>query len=195
LLESLQSRFPLDPWTRPPATTVGPKPDVPALGALLEQYGGASFGNGIYRIMRPADLDRWRNRVELGFPAFVNRIVCFGFDWLGCVFALDLKSQEDGKHGLLLFEPGSGDALEIPGNLESFHDAGLLEFGEAALAIDFHREWLGSGGAVPKFDQCIGYKVPLFLGGADEIGNLSVADIDVYWNMSVQLLEKTKSQR
>ena len=37
------------------------------------------------------------------------------------------------------------------------------------------------------FDQCAGYKVPLFLGGEDSIHNLELSDIEVYWSLMAQL--------
>ncbi|CAE6797130.1 hypothetical protein R75461_05007 [Paraburkholderia nemoris] len=36
--------------------------------------------------------------------------------------------------------------------------------------------------------QCVGYKRPLFLGGADELHNLELTDLDVYWTLSSQMI-------
>jgi hypothetical protein len=108
------------------------------------------------------------------------------------VFALDNKRMEDDQASVLMFEIGTGQVLEIPSNLESFHERGLMEFGEAALAISFHEKWLNTGGAAPHYDQCIGYKMPLFLGGKDEVENLETSDIDVYWHLIGQLVRKAK---
>ncbi|WP_249150602.1 T6SS immunity protein Tdi1 domain-containing protein [Bradyrhizobium sp. JYMT SZCCT0180] len=92
-----------------------------------------------------------------------------------------------------MFEPGTGEALEIASSLQTFHDDELIEFGDAALAIDFHQRWLASGGTEPDYAQCVGYRKPLFLGGADEIENLELSDLDVYWHLMGQLIVKTKS--
>lgn len=91
-----------------------------------------------------------------------------------------------------MFEPGTGEALEIPCNIGTFHDEELIQYADAALASEFHERWLVSGGGAPKHEQCVGYKKPLFLGGADEIGNLHLSDIDVYWHLLSQLILKTK---
>lgn len=37
------------------------------------------------------------------------------------------------------------------------------------------------------FDECVGYKIPLFLGGDDHIGNLQSTDLDVYWTLTGRL--------
>jgi len=93
---------------------------------------------------------------------------------------------------VLLLEPGTGEALEIPANFQSFHRRQLVENAEAAVALSFYKSWLASGGQVPAYDQCIGYKRPLYLGGVDEVTNLEVGDFDVYWTISAQLLSRTR---
>jgi len=93
-----------------------------------------------------------------------------------------------------MFEPGTGEALAIPCNLETFHDEELVEYGDAALASEFQERWLANDGAAPQYGQCIGYKKPLFLGGADELGNLEMFDVDVYWHLMAQLISKVRGQ-
>jgi hypothetical protein len=58
--------------------------------------------------------------------------------------------------------------------------------------FDFHQRWLASGGATPGHTQCVGYRKPLFLGGADKLENLELSDLDVYWHLMGQLIAKTK---
>jgi hypothetical protein len=91
-----------------------------------------------------------------------------------------------------MFELGTGEALEIPANLQSFHEEVLIEHGEAALAISFHEKWLAAGGKAPNYAQCIGYQKPLFLGGDDEVWNLQLSDLDVYWHVVGELVRKTR---
>jgi hypothetical protein len=86
-----------------------------------------------------------------------------------------------------LFEAGTGKALKIPETFLSFHDKELVEDREAALGFSFFQKWRLSGGASPRRDQCVGYKQPLFLGGADEVDNLEMTDMEVYWTISAQL--------
>jgi len=159
---------------------------------FLSCFSGTSFNGGLYRIINENDLDLWNNRVLFAFPQFEKRILCFAYDWLGSVFATDSGRLVNGNHGVLMFEPGTGKALNIPSDIQSFHDEGLIEFGEAALGISFFKGWLASGGMPPRFDQCIGYKKPLFLGGEDDIENLEVSDLDVYWHLMGQLIRKTR---
>jgi len=191
MFEAFQQNFPLDSRVlEGEATTV--RSDVLALNELIARFGGASFRRGLYRVIRANDLDEWKARVSLAFPEFAGRILCFGYDWLGRAFAVDTRRIERGQPGVIMFEPGTGEALEIPSSLQTFHDDELIEFGDAALAVGFHQRWLTSGGSEPGYTQCVGYRKPLFLGGADELENLELSDLDVYWHLMGQLIINLK---
>lgn len=192
MFEIFEATYSRDAIEREDAPEEGSVPDLPYLSQLFAKYGGASFEGGLYRIMRPANLRRWQERIDLAFPEFGGRIVCFAYDWAGRVFALDTERLEGGHAGVLMFEPGTGEVLRIPSNLQTFHDDELIEFGEAALGISFYEKWRASGGDAPAYDQCIGYQRPLFLGGVDEIENLEISDLDVYWHITGQLIQQTR---
>jgi len=191
MFEAFERNFPRDPWGRSESSAAD-VPPFPGLREFFEAFGGSSFRGGMYRAIHPADLGGWKERVSLGFPEFEARITCFGYDWLGSVFALDAKRLEGGQPGVVMFEPATGEALEIPANIQTFHNVGLMEFGEAALATSFYDKWAAAGGAKPKYTECVGYRKPLFLGGTDELENLEISDVDVYWHVVGQLIRKTK---
>jgi Domain of unknown function (DUF1851) len=174
------------------ADGIGVESDVSGLGEFIGRFGGASFRRGLYRAVRATELKEWTKRLIYAFPAFQGRITCFGYDWLGRAFAVDSQRVEDGRLGIVMFEPGTGRALEIPCNLVSFHDNELTEFGEAALAISFYHEWLQNGGREPGYAQCVGYRKPLFLGGKDDLTNLELTDLDVYWHIFGQSIAKAR---
>jgi hypothetical protein len=106
------------------------------------------------------------------------------------VFALDSTRSEQGQPGVILLEPRTGESLIILANLETFHNDELQVRGEAALAISFYNRWLKSGGTAPRHGQCIGYRVPLFLSGVDDIDNLSLTDLTIHWHVSAQLIQQ-----
>ncbi len=159
----------------------------------ISTHQGRSFENGLYRVHSIPDMTRWNSIVAQVFPLFRERIFCFSYDWLGRHFALDLGRQEKKQYLLLMLEPGTGQALEVPANFRDFHDRELVEFRNEALASDFYRAWLASGGASPRLTECVGYKNPLFLGGQDVVANLELIDMEVYWSISAQLITKIRS--
>ncbi len=83
-----------------------------------------------------------------------------------------------------MLEPGTGEALEIPVGFELFHNEELVDYRNEALAAEFFVQWRSTHvGAGPlNAADCVGYKVPLFLGGADAVENLELTDFEVYWD-------------
>jgi len=191
VFEEFQDRYPRDTQTVQHGDSTN-LPDVDGLRNFVTEFGGSSFGDGIYRVVAPSDGEIWAERIRIAFPKFEERATCFAFDWLGRAFALDMGRMESGSAGVVMFEPGTAEALEIPANLETFHTEELLDYGEAALAISFYQKWLAQGGGAPAYDQCVGYRKPLFLGGADEVENLVISDLDVYWHLAGQLIQQTR---
>jgi len=189
--ERFEKKFPCDEGEIAGQDTAS-APDIGTLRLFMGKFGGQSFRNGLYRVIESHSINQWLDRVSLAFPEYRTRVTCFGYDWLGRVFALDSARSEQGQPGVILLEPGTGASLVIPANLETFHDEELQTHGEAALAISFYNKWLQSGGAAPRHHQCIGYNVPLFLGGVDDIDNLSLTEIEVYWHVSAQLIQQTR---
>jgi len=116
----------------------------------------------------------------------------FAYDWLGRLFAIDCTRMEEGAPAILMLEPGTGQALQIPCNLISFHENELIEYGEEALAVTFYKQWIENGGDAPMQNQCVGYKKPLFLGGKDVCENVEMVDLDVYWTITAQLIHKVR---
>ena len=163
-----------------------------AVPELFARFSGTSFNNGLYRVFRPCDVQDWNATVEAAFPAFKGKLTCFGVDWLGRIFALDSGRQVSRRFGVTIFEPGSGQALMVPCDIEMFHDIELVDRGDAALAETFFDQWIQVGGGGPSYCQCVGYKRPLFLGGADTVENLELTDLDVYWTISAQLISKLR---
>lgn len=108
-------------------------------------------------------------------------------DWLGRQFSLDITRGSPEDPQVLLFDVGAGEALEIPSPFSAFHDRELVANTDAALASEFFAEWLHAHSEPIGFDRCVGYRVPLFLGGTDNIDNLELADLDVFWTLTGQL--------
>lgn len=148
--------------------------------------------DGAYRLHRSEDVTRFTEFAIDAFPDFENRITCFGADWLGRQFATDHARLVRGVPQVLMLEPGTGEALEIPVDQACFHGQELVEEPDAAVAHLFFRRWIDAGGARPSYEQCVGYRTPLYLGGTDDLANLEVVDLDVYWTLAAQLLTQVR---
>jgi hypothetical protein len=151
-----------------------------------------SFLNGAYRLHRTQDVERFTALAVAAFPEQAGRITCLGSSWLGCQFAIDESRIVNAERQILLLEPGTGEALEIPCGYDTFHSTELLRHSDAVAAVSFLDKWLSAGGTIPPYGRCVGYKKPLYLSGEDEVTNLHLTDFEVYWALSAQILEQVR---
>lgn len=160
---------------------------------LASRFAGCTFENGIYRLHDAKTGPSAESWVAEFFPQFASRACPFAYDWLGRQFATDSARIEGGERLVLLFEPGTGEVLEIPFSFGAFHEH-LDELRESALAESFFSSWAKANPEVLPLNvtECAGYKVPLFLGGKDTVENLEIIDLDVYWSITGQLRQGTQ---
>ena len=157
-------------------------------GTFLSELGGKQFGNGLFNTFSTTDANKWTEIAEEAYQGLRGKIKPFGHDWLGRIFAVDLREPRNGL--VLMLEIGTAQALEIPCNMEDFLNEEIIFSTDACLANSFYQEWCSLGNDIPTLGQCVGYKVPLFLGGEDDITNLEISDMEVYWSILAQVKNK-----
>jgi hypothetical protein len=147
---------------------------------------------GAFRSLDENQCEKFTALAGQAFPDFAKRISCFGSDWAGRLFATDNARLEDGRELVLLLEPGTGEVLQIPCDREEFLSTELLQHSDAAVALEFFHAWVSQGGKVPSRNECVGYRQPLFLGGVDQVSNLELSDMEVYWSVMAQILDQVR---
>lgn len=156
-----------------------------SMDAFLKLYDGKTFLNGLYRICKLADVEKWNGIVEDAFPSVKGQITVFGYDWLGRVFTMFHRTNT-----VVMFEPGTGEAFNTSVDFVNFHNVEIVEYHKDCLASEFFDEWYqANGNYVLPHDKCAGYKVPLFLSGEDTIDNLEISDMEVYWGIMAPLIK------
>lgn len=159
--------------------------EINGIDEFYSLFNGKSFLYGMYRLFKTSDIGRWTAITEEAFPAYKNRISVFGFDWLGRIFGVKKETQT-----VLMFEPGTGDVLDLSCTVEDFHDVEIAEYNDDSLASEFFDEWFEKNNKYElKYNECAGYKVPLFLNGEDVAENLEVSDMEVYWELMSSLMQ------
>ena len=158
-----------------------PNESSEAFDIFQNRYQGMSLGDGIYRIFRRNEISKWKQIITEGYPDFANKFEPFAYDWLGRCFAIDSREFTYGE--ILMFEIGTADVLQIPCDFIGFHEEEIPLQHDACLASDFFNDWRKIIGVDLEYDQCVGYRIPLFLGGKDSIENLEVSDMEVYWHI------------
>lgn len=164
----------------------GKKRDI--LSLFRELYGGRSFGRGMYRVFSSENIDRWTKIVREAYSDYKKDYELFAYDWLGRCFAIINKDSEE--ENVIMFEIGTGDILIIPCNFVEFHNSEIPENASECLAKEYFEEWEETATCELAIDQCVGYKVPLYLGGEDDIPNLEISDMEVYWGLLGQIRNK-----
>ena len=139
---------------------------------FIDKLGGTQYGDGLFTSFSNADVEKWTAITEDAYPGLKGKI----------------KPLREARKGqVLMLEIGTGMALEIPCTLEEFLDEEIILCTDACLAKSFYEEWRSLGNPAPAYSQCVGYKVPLFLGGVDDATNLEISDMEVYWGLMSQL--------
>lgn len=152
---------------------------------FIIQLGGKIFGNGLFNSFSKDNVKKWTEIVSEAYPDFKNIFKIFGYDWLGRCFGIDLRRNTYGN--ILMFEIGTGDVLEIPCSFEIFLNEEIPLYTDACLAQSFFNEWMKCSDKTIVYGRCVGYKIPLFLGGEDSVNNLEDSDMEVYWNVITQI--------
>ena len=162
--------------------------DVNSLpGVLAECFrdmGGKTLADGFYRFHVPRSAEASNRRCASLISGFDGKFYCFAFDWFGRELAVDLR-KPDGD--VIVVDPGGGEYLRSDTPFSIWHDVVAGE--DDPLAYPYYLEWRAANPGVGsfRFDQCAGYLVPLFLGGEDDVSNLSLTDREVYFEICVQL--------
>jgi len=158
--------------------------------SLINQYAGATFDHGLFRIHNQGSFYRWTKLAFEYFKKFDGFALVFGFDWMGRQFALN---EPENSNVILMLDPATAEAFELEASLEEFFNTDLVEGKEDFLeATKFQTINKRAKTDLP-FDHCVGFIKPLFLGGKDEILNLEDSDMEVYWELNRQIYFKTKN--
>lgn len=151
---------------------------------FLDQFGGRSFGGGVLKVMERSDIPLYKDAIMgICFKFSGDDFRPFAYNWLGQIFMID--DREGRGHVMIMRIDTITTAYTDTGFLEYLNDE-LPENPERSLHVTQYGEWAASHGPVGP-GECVGYKVPFFLGGDDSPDNMEVIDMDVYWTMTGQL--------
>ncbi|TLQ43818.1 hypothetical protein [Streptomyces marianii] len=98
--------------------------------------------------------------------ALKTRSFPFAFDWNGRELLFDIRDPEARPRYVIMVDPEEGEHYTTDLGLDEFWVV-VADEDEDALAFDYFVEWrkANPGAGHVGFDQVVGYKVPLSLGG------------------------------
>lgn len=155
---------------------------------LLQEASCLSFENGLYRIIEEANAEGWKKKIYSAYPVYSDRLIPFAYDWLNRIYCLDVDSNQ-----CLLVSHITDEVLKIPFGIVHFHNKVLLDNIDEILEPKKLSELLlQSQRSMLRLDECASFEVPLFLGGNYSVQNMKVMDLDVDWEITLQLLSQTR---
>ncbi|MFI6950563.1 T6SS immunity protein Tdi1 domain-containing protein [Streptomyces sp. NPDC050422] len=186
MYEKFLAAFPSDGGTSQPF--VDPRLErLDGFNELVAFGAGLSFGNGIVRIHSEGEALRAGELIKESFSKLGDRTVPLAKDWLGRQFVVPLINGRARSGLLLLVEPGSGEVFDVDCGLVDLFSVEMVADSETFLAADLFDDWRERNSVIMSSDQCVGFKVPLFLGGEGSVDNLEVSDESVYWSLLGQI--------
>jgi hypothetical protein len=182
MYERFLASFPPDDNERPSDFPAGALEDIPGFREICGVGAGKSFGNGIVRIHSKAQIGQAARLIEEAFPECSGAIP-IAKDWLGRQYVVPGGRRST----LMLIEPGSGDVFEVDCGIEELFNTEMPADPVTYLASDLFIDWTSVSDEVVPCGKCVGFKVPLFLGGAGAVENLEISDEEVYWSLIGQM--------
>ncbi len=160
--------------------------DLPKeLFETLDLYGGDTFNNGLYRVHSFKSSVKWSLLLGEYFTAYQSKVYPFGFDWMGRQFTLNKEGNM-----IFVFIPATLEVFEIEKTLSIFHKE---ELSKDILEFDwFNQVFKYCGIQNICYNECIGSKRSLFLGGKDVLENYEKQDMEVYWHMENEIYNQIK---
>lgn len=155
-------------------------------------FGGMQFGKGLFSVFDKGDLRYWEKNITTIFPDYKGRFELFGYDWMGRCFAVTSLGEEGEK--ILVFDPSTLEVNDIPLNFTDFINKAIPTSANECFSSDAFINWHNTNSAELDYLQCLGNKVPLFLGGNDELDNMELSDMDVYWHILGQTAVKLRGE-
>ncbi|MFI6642493.1 T6SS immunity protein Tdi1 domain-containing protein [Streptomyces sp. NPDC050504] len=187
-LEVLFHRFPTTEAARPAASDVSGRAVPAPLIGLFAKAAGRTLANGFLRFHTPGSAHTSYAACARMIEGIEGRYYPFAFDWTGRELLFDVRDPESRPRYVIAVDPAEGEYLRTRLTLEEFFGA-VADEDEDALAFPYFQEWRRANPEAGPlgFDQVVGYKVPLSLGGPDEVGNMELTDRRVYFELCTQL--------
>lgn len=159
---------------------------------VIEHLGGKTFDNGLYRVYRGDEIEKYTEIICEQFDAIQGQAYAFAADWMGRQFVIDFTEMQHGQPTVGLLEPGVPESCSSDLPIGDFHNVELVNGTQNALAEPFFKDWRKKTRGVVPPDKCVGYQLPLFLGGEETLDNMELVDMEVYLHFCVKLWNKVK---
>jgi hypothetical protein len=160
----------------------------------MEELKVGVYNNGIYTIISREEANTLLPLVESVFTGVSGNVDLFAVDWMGRIFATDAATpDENGSLVVICLDLAGPTGFYTDANFENFHNHIMVNRQESIFEMKQYREWMKSNSPPGDGVSCVGYKIPLFMGGKDEVENLELSDRSVYLHLLAQMSRAVNS--
>lgn len=157
---------------------------------LIYQYGGDVFDNGLFKIHTFAYLEKWTNLITNHYfkkEIEGQELICFASNWQGCMYCVNSANNL-----ITYFDPATCDFFSADNtSITNFFDNVLVDGEFDIIFEDYFKEVMGYlNSSKLNYDESIGHKIFLHLGGEDNIENLAMINTEVLWDLQIQVAER-----
>ena len=157
-----------------------------SLKSIIEIAQGKIYERGLFRIYNFKNILRRTQKGKEYFSSERSDYYCFGCDWTGRQFAVNY----DNSH-IFMLDHSINEFSHLKSTLEIFFCDFLVNMkNDVLLGTEFINimDHLKIDQLVE--NQVLGFKVPLFLGGKDQLDNYIISDLDMDWDVSLQIKDQ-----
>ena len=153
-----------------------------------------TYNDGIYTIVSREEAEKLLPLVESVFPHIKGQIDIIAVDWMARVFAVDASAKDaSGLSTVSCYDLAAPSSFFTDSNFDEFHEQVAVDQQYALFNINQYEDWI-KGNAPPSDGvSCVGYKIPLFLGGEDALENQELSDRSVYLHILAEMHRSMKS--
>lgn len=157
---------------------------------LIKDYGGKIFNKGLFKIHTFEMVSKWTNVLSQEYFKDELKDVsyfCFGSNWQGCMYCINKKNNL-----IIYFDPATCEFFESEDtSIEDFFNSVLVD-GEYDIIFEEYFEEVYKYLELDKinYEESIGHKVYLHLGGEDDKNNLEIVNTEVLWDLQIQIANK-----
>jgi hypothetical protein len=154
---------------------------------VIAEYGGTAFDNGLFKIHTFEYVDKWTALLSEYFRKEIKsfNMICFASNWQGCMYCIDKYNRK-----ITYFDPATCEFFDADSSLQTFFDDILVSGEYDIIFEDYFKETLGYLKLDNvKYEDSVGHKVYLHLGGEDDVDNLEVVNTETLWDLQIQIAE------
>ncbi|MBB3696573.1 DUF1851 domain-containing protein [Flammeovirga yaeyamensis] len=157
------------------------------INQVLEKYGGSIIENGFFRIHTFGSSIFWLKEIVSFFKIETVTFIPFAYDFYGRQYASNVNDDT-----ITMFDPSDGEKYFLDNMpISEFFNEFVVENREEPCGYSDFKSLSNLYGEILRSSDCLGFKKLLFLGGEDELENLEVQDMEMYWELNKQLKHQT----